>query len=153
MDIPVRLCFDRQDKEFGLDVVDLAKDPVAAGPSARSTTRNAKLDKAFVVGDHRGLRRFFSGSRWIAERSTTMSPGRFLISRPVNLSDDVDGQRPFLPICRAEDGLLRGCSACCVSDRLKHVSVVAELSITPDITGSCLSQGEGLLNGGVSRTY
>ncbi len=38
----------RQDKEFGLEVVDLAKDPLAAGPLARSTTRNSKLDKAVV---------------------------------------------------------------------------------------------------------
>ncbi len=41
----------RQDEEFGLDVVDLAKDPipkdhVAAGPSARSTTGNSTPDKA-----------------------------------------------------------------------------------------------------------
>jgi hypothetical protein len=36
----------RQDKEFGLDVVDLAKDPLAAGPLARSTTRNLNLDEA-----------------------------------------------------------------------------------------------------------
>ena len=36
----------RQDKEFGLEVVDLAKDPLAAGPLARSTTRNSILDKA-----------------------------------------------------------------------------------------------------------
>jgi hypothetical protein len=36
----------RQDKELGLLVVDLAKDPLAAGPLARSTTRNSNLDKA-----------------------------------------------------------------------------------------------------------
>ena len=36
----------RQDKEFGLEVVDLAKDPFSAGPLARSTTRNLILDKA-----------------------------------------------------------------------------------------------------------
>ncbi len=35
-----------QDKAFGLEVVDLAKDPLAAGPLARSTTRNSKLDEA-----------------------------------------------------------------------------------------------------------
>ncbi len=35
----------RQDKAFGLEVVDLAKDPLAAGPLARSTTRNSKLTK------------------------------------------------------------------------------------------------------------
>ncbi len=38
-----------QDKEFGLEVVDLAKDPLAAGPLARSTTRNSKPDKALVL--------------------------------------------------------------------------------------------------------
>jgi hypothetical protein len=38
----------RQDKEFGLVVVDLAKDPLAAGPLARSTTRNSSLHKALV---------------------------------------------------------------------------------------------------------
>jgi hypothetical protein len=38
----------RQDKEFGLVVVDLAKDPLAAGPLARSTTRNSNLDKALA---------------------------------------------------------------------------------------------------------
>lgn len=36
----------RQNKEFELDVVDLAKDPVPAGPLARSTTRNSHLDEA-----------------------------------------------------------------------------------------------------------
>ncbi len=41
----------RQDKEFGLEVVDLAKDPLAAGPLARSTTRNLILDKALGVID------------------------------------------------------------------------------------------------------
>ncbi len=40
----------RQDKEFGLEVVDLAKDPLAAGPLARSTTRNSNLDKALASG-------------------------------------------------------------------------------------------------------
>ncbi len=40
----------RQDKEFGLNVVDLAKDPIATGPLARSTTRNSKLDRALGVG-------------------------------------------------------------------------------------------------------
>jgi hypothetical protein len=39
----------RQDKEFGLEVVDLAKDPLPAGPLARSTTRNLNLDKALVT--------------------------------------------------------------------------------------------------------
>ncbi len=39
----------RQDKEFGLNVVDLAKDPIATGPLARSTTRNSKLDRALVL--------------------------------------------------------------------------------------------------------
>jgi hypothetical protein len=38
----------RQDKEFGLVVVDLAKDPLAAGPLARSTTRNSNLDQALA---------------------------------------------------------------------------------------------------------
>jgi hypothetical protein len=38
----------RQDKEFGLVVVDLAKDPLAAGPLARSTTRNSNPDKALA---------------------------------------------------------------------------------------------------------
>ncbi len=38
----------RQDQEFGLEVVDPAKDPLAAGPLARSNTRNSKLDKARV---------------------------------------------------------------------------------------------------------
>jgi hypothetical protein len=38
----------RQDKEFGLEVVDLAEDPLAAGPLARSTTRNLILDKALA---------------------------------------------------------------------------------------------------------
>ena len=42
----------RHEKEFGVKVVDLAKDPFAAGPLARSTTRNSSLDKA--------LRRKFS---------------------------------------------------------------------------------------------
>jgi hypothetical protein len=41
----------RQDKEFGLDVVDLAKDPLAAGPLARSTTRNLNLDEALEALD------------------------------------------------------------------------------------------------------
>ena len=36
----------RHDKGFELVVVDLAKDPLAAGPLARSTTRNSSLDKA-----------------------------------------------------------------------------------------------------------
>jgi hypothetical protein len=40
----------REDKEFGLEVVDLAKDPLAAGPLARSTTRNLNLDKALATG-------------------------------------------------------------------------------------------------------
>jgi hypothetical protein len=39
----------RQDKEFALEVVDLAKDPLAAGPLARSTTRNLIFDKALVA--------------------------------------------------------------------------------------------------------
>ena len=38
-----------QDKEFGLEVVDLAKDPFDAGPLARSTTRSLILDKALVA--------------------------------------------------------------------------------------------------------
>jgi hypothetical protein len=33
-------------KKDGLDVVDLAKDPFTAGPLARSTTPESKLDKA-----------------------------------------------------------------------------------------------------------
>ncbi len=37
-----------QDQEFGLEVVDPAKDPVAAGPLARSTTRNSNPDKALA---------------------------------------------------------------------------------------------------------
>jgi hypothetical protein len=43
----------RQDKEFELEVVDLAKDPLAAGPLARSTARNLNLEKA--VADHSAL--------------------------------------------------------------------------------------------------
>ena len=35
-----------QDKEFGLVVVDLARDPLAAGPSARSATGKQNPDKA-----------------------------------------------------------------------------------------------------------
>jgi hypothetical protein len=46
LDAPLVL---RQDQEFGLEVVDLAKDPLAAGPLARSTTRNSNLDKALVL--------------------------------------------------------------------------------------------------------
>ena len=38
----------RQDKELGADVVDLAKDPLAAGPLARSTTGVSNLDKALA---------------------------------------------------------------------------------------------------------
>jgi hypothetical protein len=38
----------RQDKDLGLEVVDLAKDPIAAGPLARPTTRNSNPDKALV---------------------------------------------------------------------------------------------------------
>jgi hypothetical protein len=38
--------FPHQDKKFGVEVVDLAKDPLAAGPLARSTTRNSNPDKA-----------------------------------------------------------------------------------------------------------
>ena len=38
----------RQDKEFGVEVVDLAKDPLDAGPLARSTTRNLNLEKALA---------------------------------------------------------------------------------------------------------
>ena len=37
-----------RDEEFGLAVVDPAKDPVAAGPLARFTTRNSHPDKALV---------------------------------------------------------------------------------------------------------
>ena len=37
-----------QDKEFGFAAVDLAKDPPAAGPLAKSTTRHQALDKAPV---------------------------------------------------------------------------------------------------------
>jgi hypothetical protein len=36
----------RQENEFGLVVVDLAKHPLAAGTLARSTIRNSNLDKA-----------------------------------------------------------------------------------------------------------
>ncbi len=36
----------RQDKKIGLEVVDLAKDPLAAGPLAGSITQKSKLDKA-----------------------------------------------------------------------------------------------------------
>ena len=39
----------RQDKEFGVVVVDLAKDPLAAGPLARSTTRDSNLDNAIAA--------------------------------------------------------------------------------------------------------
>jgi hypothetical protein len=47
----------RQDMEFGLVVVDLAKDPLVAGPLARSTTRNLNLDKALAgQGDRIALR-------------------------------------------------------------------------------------------------
>ncbi len=35
----------RQENEYGLEVVDLAKDPLAAGPLAGATTRNSKPDK------------------------------------------------------------------------------------------------------------
>ena len=49
----------RQDEEFGLVVVDLAKDPLAAGPLARSTPRNLNLDKALVLCDGDGLRLIF----------------------------------------------------------------------------------------------
>jgi hypothetical protein len=38
----------RQDNEYRVEVVDLAKDPLAAGPLARSTTRNSNLDKALA---------------------------------------------------------------------------------------------------------
>jgi hypothetical protein len=38
----------RQDKKFGLEVVDLAKDPFAAGPLARSTTRTSNLYMALA---------------------------------------------------------------------------------------------------------
>ncbi len=48
----------RLDKAFGLEVVDLAKDPLAAGRLARSTTRNSKLEKARVA--------FFMSSRTTA---------------------------------------------------------------------------------------
>jgi hypothetical protein len=56
----------RQDKEFVLEVVDLAKDPLAAGPLARFTTRNLILDIALVrvqtdYSSPPGLRRWFSG--------------------------------------------------------------------------------------------
>ena len=43
----------RHDKGFELVVVDLAKDPLAAGPLARSTTRNSNLDKALVAANRR----------------------------------------------------------------------------------------------------
>ena len=42
----------RQDKEFGLAVVDLAKDPLAAGPLARSTTVSAEPFFADVARRH-----------------------------------------------------------------------------------------------------
>ncbi len=50
----------RQDKEFGLVVVDLAKDPLAAGPLARSTTRDSNLDKAL---HRRNCKKERAGSR------------------------------------------------------------------------------------------
>jgi hypothetical protein len=37
-------------KQNGLEVVDLAKDPNAGGPLARSTTPNLKLDKSLSAG-------------------------------------------------------------------------------------------------------
>ncbi len=46
LDLQTKRLLLRQDKEFELDVVDLAKDPLAAGPLARSTTRNSKPDNA-----------------------------------------------------------------------------------------------------------
>ena len=36
----------RKDEAFELEVVDLAKDPLATGPFARSTTENSSLEKA-----------------------------------------------------------------------------------------------------------
>jgi hypothetical protein len=54
----------RQDKEFGLAVVDLAKDPLAAGPLARSTTRNSIPDKALATTFERyTVRRILSVSQ------------------------------------------------------------------------------------------
>ncbi len=38
-----------QDKVFGLEVVDLAKDPLDSGPLVRSTTRNLNPGKALVT--------------------------------------------------------------------------------------------------------
>jgi hypothetical protein len=59
----------RQDKEFGLVVVDLAKDPLVAGPLARSSTRNSNLDKALLY--------FFGLIRSMATRS----PGKVTKTR------------------------------------------------------------------------
>jgi hypothetical protein len=46
----------RQEKDFALEVVDLAKDPLAAGPLARSTTRHSILANAL---DQQSARRLF----------------------------------------------------------------------------------------------
>jgi hypothetical protein len=72
-----------QDKEFGLEVVDLAKDPLAAGTLARSTTQNLNHDKA--PGYEQKEKRVASIGPVSASRQWTAGPGTRAISTPAGV--------------------------------------------------------------------